>query len=98
MKAAICLSILVAASAAFQRSNRATNEISADSICGELGVMRFNASELPDYVSPNNVRMCAQHPHGRNRTLDLSEGRHFRLPTPISKVRLVMQQILMSVI
>ncbi|PTB41692.1 hypothetical protein M441DRAFT_192721 [Trichoderma asperellum CBS 433.97] len=62
MKAAICLSILVAASdaaasAAFQRSNRATNEISADSICGELGVMRFNASELPDYVSPNNVRM-----------------------------------------
>ncbi|UKZ94845.1 uncharacterized protein TrAFT101_009701 [Trichoderma asperellum] len=86
MKAAICLSILVAASdaaasAAFQRSNRATNEISADSICGELGVMRFNASELPDYVSPNNVRMCAQHPHGRNRTLDLSEGRHFRLST-----------------
>lgn len=74
MKAAIYLSIVVAASAAVQRSNRATNEPSAESICGELGVMRFNASELPDHVSPNNVRMCAKHPHGRNRTLDLSEG------------------------
>ncbi|KAL7900570.1 hypothetical protein HDV63DRAFT_369092 [Trichoderma sp. SZMC 28014] len=79
MKAAIYLSILAAASAAVQRSNRATNDIatndiSAQSNCGELGVMSFNASELPDYVSLDNVRMCAKHPQGRNRTLDLSEG------------------------
>lgn len=74
MKAAIYLSIVVAASAAVQRSNRATNEISAESICGELGVMRSNANELPENVSPKDVRMCAKHPYGRNRTLDLSEG------------------------
>lgn len=40
----------------------------------KLGVMTFNAGELPDYVSPNDVRMCAEHPWGCNRTLDLSEG------------------------
>ncbi|KAL7925686.1 hypothetical protein ACQKWADRAFT_309983 [Trichoderma austrokoningii] len=72
MKAAIYLSLVATALAAVQKS--ATNEISAESICGELGVMSFNASELPNDVSPNEVRLCAKHPQGRNRTLDFSEG------------------------
>ncbi|EHK45974.1 hypothetical protein TRIATDRAFT_219909 [Trichoderma atroviride IMI 206040] len=86
MKVAIYLSIVVAASAAVQRLSRATNEISVESICGELGVMRFNANELPDHVSPNDVRMCAKHPSGRNRTLDLSEGAcYFKAPYGCSR-------------
>ncbi|UKZ76246.1 hypothetical protein TrVFT333_003945 [Trichoderma virens FT-333] len=54
--------------------NRTSRELSAESICGELGVMSFNASELPDHVSPDNIRLCAKHPHGRNRTLDPFKG------------------------
>ncbi|GFP57760.1 hypothetical protein TASIC1_0009009700 [Trichoderma asperellum] len=72
MKAAI-LSLFVTASAAFQGSSHATNEISADSICGELGAINLDPNELPGHVSLEDVRMCAQHPLGRNRTLDLSD-------------------------
>ncbi|KAH8123794.1 hypothetical protein FP744_10005680 [Trichoderma asperellum] len=72
MKAAI-LSLFVAASAAFQGSSHAINEISADSICGELGAINLDPNELPGHVSLEDVRMCAQHPLGRNRTLDLSD-------------------------
>ncbi|PTB39177.1 hypothetical protein M441DRAFT_433671 [Trichoderma asperellum CBS 433.97] len=72
MKAAI-LSIFVAASAAFQGSNDATNEITADNICGELGAINLGPNELPGHVSLEDVRTCAQHPLGRNRTLDLSD-------------------------
>jgi hypothetical protein len=74
MKFAIYFSVVVAASVAVQRSSRATDEVNAESICGELGVMKINADDLPDGASPKDVRMCAKHPHGRNRTLDPSEG------------------------
>ncbi|KAM0256816.1 hypothetical protein ACHAQJ_004768 [Trichoderma viride] len=54
--------------------SRPIRELDATSICGELGVMKFNASELPSDVSAGDVRMCAEHPHGRNRSLDISDG------------------------
>lgn len=73
MKAAIHWSILIAASAAATMSH-AINEIDAVSICGELGVMKVNIDELPEGVSLEDVRLCADHPLGRDRSLDPSDG------------------------
>ncbi|KAI9371050.1 hypothetical protein BJX61DRAFT_512793 [Aspergillus egyptiacus] len=35
--------------------------------CGDLDVMRVNAADLPEGVTPRNVRKCLEHPLGRNR-------------------------------
>lgn len=71
MKVAINLSVLIATSAAITM-NHTMNEIDAETICGELSVIKVGISELPEDVSPEDIRLCAQHPLGRNRTLDAS--------------------------
>ncbi|UKZ93103.1 uncharacterized protein TrAFT101_008030 [Trichoderma asperellum] len=92
MKAAI-LSIFVAASAAFQGSNDATNEITADNICGELGAINLGPNELPGHVSLEDVRTCAQHPLGRNRTLDLSDEASLKIPVILGHLTAVAKAI-----
>ncbi|KAJ4190407.1 hypothetical protein NW755_005549 [Fusarium falciforme] len=32
--------------------------------CGRLGVMEWDPAELPDGVTPDMIRMCADHPMG----------------------------------
>ncbi|KAH7149393.1 hypothetical protein B0J13DRAFT_304629 [Dactylonectria estremocensis] len=44
------------------------------SLCGTLGVMEISPKQLPDGVALTDIRMCADHPLGRNRTLDTAEG------------------------
>ncbi|KAL7789147.1 hypothetical protein V8C37DRAFT_386846 [Trichoderma ceciliae] len=74
MKASSHLFILAATSTAFRIVDQTTRELDAASICGELEVMNVNASELPSNISLSELRMCAKHPQGRNRTLDTSDG------------------------
>lgn len=40
--------------------------------CGELGVMKVDASELPDGIDISQVRHCAEHPLGRSPGLSPS--------------------------
>ncbi|KAK1962959.1 hypothetical protein LZ32DRAFT_600681 [Colletotrichum eremochloae] len=43
-------------------------------ICGDLGVLNIDVSQLPEGVSPSDLRMCAGHPNGRVRILDPQQG------------------------
>ncbi|CVK85186.1 hypothetical protein FPRO06_07658 [Fusarium proliferatum] len=46
----------------------------AAAICGDLGILNIAPGDLPDGVEPSDLRLCANHPMGRNRTLDPLEG------------------------
>ncbi|KAH6606457.1 hypothetical protein Trco_005610 [Trichoderma cornu-damae] len=75
MKAsAIYVFLITGTLAAVGNVDITAREPDASSLCGELGVMTVNTSELPSNVAPGDVRMCAKHPQGRDRTLDISEG------------------------
>ncbi|KAI2470985.1 hypothetical protein F4781DRAFT_441237 [Annulohypoxylon bovei var. microspora] len=39
----------------------------AASECGDLGIMEYDESTLPQGVKPSDVRKCAQHPLGHSR-------------------------------
>ncbi|KAK1978164.1 hypothetical protein LZ30DRAFT_599756, partial [Colletotrichum cereale] len=43
-------------------------------ICGDLGVLDVDIGQLPEGVSPADLRMCAGHPNGRVRILDPDQG------------------------
>ncbi|GJC80617.1 hypothetical protein ColLi_03455 [Colletotrichum liriopes] len=43
-------------------------------LCGDLGVLNVETSQLPEGVSPADLRMCAGHPNGDVRVLDPAEG------------------------
>lgn len=60
------LALLFIATQACSVLSAAVSSSAADQ-CGELGVMQFNASSLPEGVTPEDVRTCADHPYGRNR-------------------------------
>ncbi|CAM1509099.1 Fc.00g028380.m01.CDS01 [Cosmosporella sp. VM-42] len=40
-----------------------------ETICGDLGVMKVE--NMPEDVSVSDLRMCTDHPLGRNRTISL---------------------------
>ncbi|KAK2026632.1 hypothetical protein LX32DRAFT_641656 [Colletotrichum zoysiae] len=46
----------------------------AAAICGDLGVLNVDIDQLPEGVSPADLRMCADHPNGRVRVLDPAQG------------------------
>ncbi|EXM14986.1 hypothetical protein RAB80_006732 [Fusarium oxysporum f. sp. vasinfectum] len=46
----------------------------AKTVCGDLGILQITPENLPDGVEPSDLRLCADHPLGRNRTLDPVEG------------------------
>jgi len=46
----------------------------AAAICGDLGILNIAPGDLPEGVEPSDLRLCANHPMGRNRTLDPLEG------------------------
>ncbi|KAM0344819.1 hypothetical protein ACHAPU_007201 [Fusarium lateritium] len=46
----------------------------AAAICGDLGILNLSPDEVPEGVKPWDLRLCADHPMGRNRTLDSDEG------------------------
>ncbi|KAK5989540.1 hypothetical protein PT974_11067 [Cladobotryum mycophilum] len=39
----------------------------AETSCGSLGVMKYDANKLPAGATPDDVRQCADHPLGHNR-------------------------------
>lgn len=41
-----------------------------EGICGDLGVMKADPDNLPDNVDITDLRLCADHPMGRNRTVE----------------------------
>ncbi|KAH7242612.1 hypothetical protein BKA59DRAFT_530383 [Fusarium tricinctum] len=43
-------------------------------VCGDLGILNISPGELPEGVEPSDLRLCADHPMGRNRTVDPNEG------------------------
>ncbi|KAL4875536.1 hypothetical protein BJY04DRAFT_201586 [Aspergillus karnatakaensis] len=45
-------------------------EAEAKAQCGALGVMYFNSDDLPEGVTPDDVRMCRDHPLGWKKTPD----------------------------
>ena len=51
-----------------------TPNVRVQEICGDLGVMDVATNELASGVGVSDIRMCADHPLGRNRTLDEAEG------------------------
>ncbi|PWY76124.1 hypothetical protein BO94DRAFT_538503 [Aspergillus sclerotioniger CBS 115572] len=38
--------------------------------CGDLDIMAVSKADLPEGVSPSDVRKCKDHPLGRNRSLE----------------------------
>lgn len=52
----------------------ASAEARAKAVCGDLGVLEVIPGELPEGVVPSDLRLCADHPLGRNRTLDPEKG------------------------
>ncbi|RBR25332.1 uncharacterized protein FIESC28_01769 [Fusarium coffeatum] len=46
----------------------------AAAVCGDLGILNIAPGDLPEGVEPSELRLCADHPMGRNRTLDPAEG------------------------
>ncbi|RBQ76052.1 hypothetical protein FVER14953_12459 [Fusarium verticillioides] len=46
----------------------------AVAICDDLGILNIAPGDLPEGVAPSELRLCADHPMGRNRTLDPLEG------------------------
>ncbi|OAA70175.1 hypothetical protein LEL_09991 [Akanthomyces lecanii RCEF 1005] len=50
------------------------SQLSAEEICGDLGVLTITAEELSKVDDKGALRMCADHPLGRNRTLDVTGG------------------------
>lgn len=42
----------------------AGTDADADAECGALGVMKFDPADLPEGVTPADVRKCADHPLG----------------------------------
>ncbi|RSL78090.1 hypothetical protein BHE90_017403, partial [Fusarium euwallaceae] len=63
----IAYSALVSSAAA-----PAPPEVRAKAICGDLGIL--NITELPEGVESWELRLCADHPLGRNRNLDPKKG------------------------
>ncbi|KAM5359904.1 hypothetical protein ACJZ2D_014107 [Fusarium nematophilum] len=49
-------------------------EACAKAICGDLGIINIDPSQLPEGIEPSDLRLCADHPLGRNRTLDPENG------------------------
>ncbi len=49
-------------------------QLTAEEICGNLGVLTLTSQELSLVKDKSAVRMCADHPLGRNRTLDVNAG------------------------
>lgn len=45
-----------------------------EAICGDLGVMDIAPADLPAGVQPSEIRLCADHPMGRDRELDPKKG------------------------
>ncbi|GKZ69492.1 hypothetical protein AnigIFM50267_004701 [Aspergillus niger] len=41
-----------------------STDISAEEECGSLGVMKIDPADLPEGVTPADVRKCADHPLG----------------------------------
>ncbi|SPJ91495.1 uncharacterized protein FTOL_13510 [Fusarium torulosum] len=50
----------------------ASPEARAKAICGDLGIL--DITTVPDGVEPSELRLCANHPMGRNRNLDPKKG------------------------
>ncbi|KAK2592410.1 hypothetical protein QQS21_009893 [Conoideocrella luteorostrata] len=48
--------------------------IHAQAVCGDLGVMNIAPENLHADTAASDVRMCAEHPLGRNRSLDPAKG------------------------
>ncbi|KAL5609732.1 hypothetical protein FOVSG1_004413 [Fusarium oxysporum f. sp. vasinfectum] len=46
----------------------------AETVCGDIGILQIAPGTLPDGVEPSDLRLCADHPLGRNQTLDPAEG------------------------
>ncbi|KAG9497940.1 hypothetical protein J7337_010816 [Fusarium musae] len=46
----------------------------AEAVCGDLGILQVTPGNIPDGVEPSDLRLCADHPLGRNRTLDPAKG------------------------
>ncbi|KAJ3492502.1 hypothetical protein NLG97_g5345 [Lecanicillium saksenae] len=49
-------------------------QLTAEEICGNLGVLKLTDEELATVPDKSALRMCADHPLGRNRTLDANAG------------------------
>ncbi|KAF5569347.1 hypothetical protein FPHYL_2162 [Fusarium phyllophilum] len=46
----------------------------AEAVCGDLGILQVPPGNLPDGVEPSDLRLCADRPLVRNRTLDPAKG------------------------
>jgi hypothetical protein len=46
----------------------------AEAECGSLGVMRIDPADLPEGITMDDVRMCADHPLGPGAHPDLGPG------------------------
>ncbi|KAK1149111.1 hypothetical protein N8T08_007789 [Aspergillus melleus] len=46
----------------------------AEAECGSLGVMRIDPAELPEGITMDDVRMCANHPLGPGASPALEPG------------------------
>ncbi|KAL5340990.1 hypothetical protein BJX70DRAFT_360079 [Aspergillus crustosus] len=56
--------------AAIQPAPGSAAEAEAKAECGKLGVMYFDPDDLPDGVTPADVRKCRDHPLGHWPTPD----------------------------
>ena len=72
------IGFLVAAYATMALS-AATSNAAAE--CGALGVMNYDAKDLPEDVAPEDVRLCADHPLGRD--LSLEDASLARMPSNV---------------
>ena len=65
MKAAI---LITASCATLAYTTTTAAKLGPEAICGDLGVM--TVENLAEGVNPADLRMCADHPLGRNRTIE----------------------------
>ncbi|KAM0445465.1 hypothetical protein ACHAQK_001674 [Fusarium lateritium] len=66
--------VLVYAALASSAATPSSPAAGAVAICGDLGILNIAPGDLPEGVEPSDLRLCANHPMGRNRTLDPLEG------------------------